>query len=256
MYGVVLMVAMAGGAETPALFHKGCSGYSCSGYSCSGYSCSGYSCSGYSCSGYSSCHGCRGGHKLFGHKSKGCHGGCSGYVSCYGSSCYGSGYAPSCYGSGYAPVGGGCYGSSAVVVPGAIGGGCYGAPMVAPQGVIQPGVVHPEHKAAPPVKGKDAEKLKKPPVDNDETAEAAPARITITVPSDARVSIDGTMTVSTQTTRVFESPTLLPGKSYTYTFQAEFVRDGQNVVVTREVQVKAGSDVSVSLENATAVASR
>src|ERR1700722_19846309 len=64
MYSVVLMVAMAGGAETPALFNNSCHG--CCGYSCSGYS---YSCSG--CCGYSSCHGCRG-FSLFG--GKGCHG--------------------------------------------------------------------------------------------------------------------------------------------------------------------------------------
>ena len=36
----------------------------------------------------------------------------------------------------------------------------------------------------------------------------------------------------------------------------EFVRDGKTVVVTREVSVKAGSNINVSLENATEVASR
>ena len=46
------------------------------------------------------------------------------------------------------------------------------------------------------------------------------------------------------------------GKSYSYTFKAEFVRDGKNVVVTRNVEVKAGSDITVSLESETAVASR
>jgi len=116
-----------------------------------------------------------------------------------------------------------------------------------------PGTIVPEQKVMP--KGKEVEKLKKPPVSN-ETVEAAPARITITVPSDARVSIDGTATISTETTRTFESPILMTGKSYTYTFQAEFVRDGKNVVVTRNVQVKAGSDITVSLESESAVASR
>jgi uncharacterized protein (TIGR03000 family) len=119
--------------------------------------------------------------------------------------------------------------------------------------MMAPGAVVPEQKVMP--KGKGVEKLKKPPVDN-ETSEPAPARITITVPSDARVSIDGTATVSTETTRTFESPILMTGKSYTYTFKAEFVRDGKNVVVSRNVQVKAGSDITVSLESETAIASR
>ena len=231
MYGVVLMVAMAGGAETPALFNRGCNGccgavsYSCCGYSCHGgctgkapkmkhkscHGCSGSSCHG--CSGYSSCHGCSG--------YSSCHG-CSGYSSCHGCSGYSS-----CQG---APV------------------GCYGAPVVT-YPVVPVTPVDPK----PPVKGK-IEKLKKPPVDNETIS--APARITVTVPSDARLSIDGAMTVSTETTRVFESPILVGGKSYSYTFQAEFVRDGKNVVVTREVKVQAGSEITVSLENASVVASR
>ena len=222
MYGVVLMMAMAGGAETPALFNRGCKG--CSG--CSGtvtYSCSG--CTGYSCSGCSGCSGHRT-HKW--KRSKGCCGyaTCCGYVTCCG-----------------APVVA-CCGSPVV--------SCYGSPVMShPAPVIS----HPVTPIVPPVDGKKIEKLKKPPVDN-ETVEAAPARITITVPSDARVSIDGTMTTSTETTRTFESPILLNGKSYSYTFKAEFVRDGKEVVVTREVSVKAGTDVTVSLENPSVVASR
>ena len=70
------------------------------------------------------------------------------------------------------------------------------------------------------------------------------------------MSIDGTMTVSTETTCDFESPILVGGKSYSYTFQAEFVGDGKEVVVTREVKVKAGTEVTVSLENSSVVASR
>ncbi len=217
MYGVVLMMAMAGGAETPALFNRGCKG--CSG--CSGtvtYSCSSSSCYG----------GCKG-HRM--HKAKSCKG-CCGYVTCCG-------YATCCGAPAVA-----CYGAPAV--------GCYGSPVMShPAPVIS----HPGTPVGPPVDGKKIEKLNKPPVDN-ETVEAAPARITITVPSDARVSIDGTMTTSTETTRTFESPILQNGKSYSYTFKAEFVRDGKEVVVTREVSVKAGTDVTVSLENPSVVASR
>ena len=220
MYGIVLMVAMTGGAETPALFKsKGCCGtvtHSCCGTSCCGTRT----------------------HKW--HKSKGC---CGSY-SCCGAPVYSCCGAPvaSCCGS--APVG--CYGAPAT----------YGTPVPygAPAMEVPPMIV-PEIKKMPEIKGKEVEKLKKPPVSN-ETVEAAPARITITVPGDARVSIDGTATVSTETTRTFESPVLTAGKSYSYTFTAEFVRDGKNVVVTRNVEVKAGSDISVSLENETVVASR
>jgi len=250
MYGIVLMAAMAGGAETPALFNKnkGCSGcYGTVSYACSGHSCSG-------CSGYVPSCGCSGRKGLFGKKHKGCSGcsGCSGYVSCHG--CYGG--HVSCYGGHVS-----CYGAPAVSYAPAVG--CHGGPVIVPGAPIitqpAPGPKPMPGGAQPPVKekgkGKEIEKLKKPPVDN-ETTEAAPARITITVPGDARVSIDGAATTTTDTTRTFESPTLVPGKSYTYTFQAEFVRDGKNVVVTREVKVRAGVEVEVSLENETAIASR
>ena len=219
MYGVVLMVAMAGGAESPALFNRGCGG----GSGCSGavsHACGGHSCSG--------CSGCKG-HRV--HKSK--HKGCCGVpvVNCCG-----------------VPVVG-CCGAPVV--------GCYGAPVAPPMISHPPITIVPEEKSIEPKKlpGKEVEKLKtKPKGVENETA--APARITITVPSDAQVSIDGTATVSTETTRTFESPILMAGKSYTYTFQAEFVRDGQTVVVTREVKVQAGSEISVSFENASVVASR
>jgi len=236
MYGVVLMVAMTSGAETPALFNrnKGCSG--CCGTVAS--------------SGCSGCSGCSGRKGLFGKKHKGCSGcsGCSGYVACSGSgSCYGGGYggcygsgSGSCYGGGYAAPAGGCYGAPVVTYP-----------QVAPE---QPIVPMPSDKGKEGKGKKGVEPLKKPPVDN-EIDESTSARITITVPSDARVSINGTVTTTTDTTRTFEFPGLESGKSVSYTFQAEFVRDGQNVVVTREVEVKAGISLEVSLEN-NAVASR
>jgi len=236
MYGVVLMVAMTSGAETPALFNrnKGCSGC-CGTVATSG------------------CSGCSGRKGLFGKKHKGCKGcsGCSGYVACCGApavSCYGG-----CYG---APVVS-CYGAPAVGCYGAPAVGCGGAPMVTypPVAPVQPIVPMPTDKGKDGGKGKKGvEPLKKPPVDN-EIDETTSARITITVPSDARVSINGTVTATTDTTRTFEFPGLESGKAVSYTFQAEFVRDGQNVVVTREVQVKAGISLEVSLEN-NAVASR
>src|SRR5438046_1516147 len=82
MYGVVVLMALSSGAETPDLFNRGCNG--CKGSSCHG--CCGtvvsHGCSS-SCHGCSSsCHGCRGG--LFGrHKNKSCHG-CNGCNGCHG----------------------------------------------------------------------------------------------------------------------------------------------------------------------------
>jgi uncharacterized protein (TIGR03000 family) len=286
MYSVVLMVAVAGGGDVPAgLFSHGCGGcYSscaCSGYGCdgcygcsgcSGYGCSGcFGCSGYGChgcSGYSSCHGCHGGHKGFlggmfkrhgCHGCGGCHGchgchGCSGSYGCHGCSGYACGGCGGCYGSGYACGGcGGCGGGYGYGCAGYACNGCAG-------GVVAP--------AMPAVEGKKAIEEKKDDKkvedkndkkdDGDASAQAAPATIVVSLPADARLTIDGTATRSTSSRRVFISPKLAPGMEYRYTLRAEYTRAGEPVVVTREVRVRAGAEARVTLaENGLAgVASR
>jgi len=215
-------MALSGGAEAPDC-HKSCSG--CSG--CSGYvsTCSG--CSG-SCHGgghslfgghKSSCCG-GGGHSLFGGHKSSCHGGsgCSGYSAC-------SGYI-GCSGSigcsGYS----GCYGSS-----GCTGYmGCAGGAMMPPP---------------PPPKGEklDMPKEKKDEKKKDEVS--APATIVLSLPADAKVSIDGVATSSTSASRTFLTPELLPAKEFVYVLSAEIVRDGQTLKVSEQVTVRAGEETRV-----------
>ncbi len=78
-------------------------------------------------------------------------------------------------------------------------------------------------------------------------AEPAPATIRVTLPSDAQLTINGSPTRSTSAYRVFVSPPLAAGGSFTYTFKAEFVRDGKIVNVSQEVLVRAGRETDVSL---------
>jgi uncharacterized protein (TIGR03000 family) len=112
MYSIVLMVALSGGADTPALGHHGCNG-GCYG-GCYG------GCSG-GCYGgcYGGCNGgCHGGHHGHRghhghHRNHGCHG-CNG--GCYGG-CWGG-----CYGGCTGVVYSGCCGCTGGYV------GCYGTP--------------------------------------------------------------------------------------------------------------------------------
>jgi uncharacterized protein (TIGR03000 family) len=248
MYSMVLMLAMASASDTPA-FGKGCSGcwsscYGCSGscsgcwsscYGCSG-SCSGCwsschgSCHGSSCHG-SSCHGCCGG-RFFGmmHKHSSCHGCCGG--SCYGSSCHGS-CMGSCYGSScHGSCMGSCYGSSC---HGSCMGSCYGC---------HGGVVVP---AAPVVVPAEAPKAEMKKADA-----AAPAKILVSVPADAKLFVDGVATKATTTERSFVTPELPAGKSFSYTLSVEIVRDGKTLTTSEEITVKAGETTSVKLNPAAA----
>jgi len=222
MYSVVLLMALTSGGDAPALGGRGgcCGGYGgC--YGCSG-----------GCHGGG--HGCRGGH----HRSHGC---CGGYSGCYG--CYGGNFGCSggCYGSGHGCRGGhhrshGCCGCCG----GSYGGnyGCYGGNFggLGCVGGVGGVIVPPVAPTTTP---------KKTSLEN-----SAPATLIVSVPADARLSIDGEATTSMTTQRVFVSPALNFGREYHYTLQAEFVKDGKKVTLSKEVAVQAGEETRVSFSAA------
>ncbi len=79
---------------------------------------------------------------------------------------------------------------------------------------------------------------------------AAPATLIVSVPAEAKLSIDGEATTSTATQRVFVSPALNFGREYHYTLKAEFQKDGKKVSLSKEVAVKAGEETRVSFDAA------
>jgi uncharacterized protein (TIGR03000 family) len=87
---------------------------------------------------------------------------------------------------------------------------------------------------------------------------AAPATIIVNLPANARLTIDGVVTTSVSARRVFESPALEAGKTYSYTLKAELNQDSNTVVVSKNVTITAGAKVEVTLSaaDASAVASR
>jgi uncharacterized protein (TIGR03000 family) len=213
MYSVVLMAALTTGMDLPDRGCRGCRG--CCGC-CGG--CYGGGCYGGGCYGGGYGGGCMG----YG-------GGCMGYGGGYGGGCMGYGggcYGGGCYGGGY---GGGCY------------GGGYGGGMMMGGGMIMQGTVQPAGEKAP-----------KPKEKRDESLAPAPAVILVSLPTDAKLLIDNEATSSTGTSRVFQSPTLNPGKEYQYTLKAEVVRDGKSVKAEQVVTVKAGQTTPVTLTLPTA----
>jgi uncharacterized protein (TIGR03000 family) len=229
MYSVVLMMALTGGADAPAFGHHGCNGGGCYGGGCYGGGYSAGSCYGGGCTGG----GCHGGGGLFRHRrSRGCCG-CSG-GGCYGGGCYGSGYGGCCGTVSYGCTGGGCYGGTVIM-----GGGATG------------GTTGPKTGD-----GKTPEKIGKPK-DGKSSMVPAPAIIVVSLPAQAKLTIDDLATKSTSAVRAFASPALTPGKQYYYTLKAEIVRDGRPVIDTQRVQVRAGEQTQVTFNlTAEAVASR
>jgi uncharacterized protein (TIGR03000 family) len=64
--------------------------------------------------------------------------------------------------------------------------------------------------------------------------------LTVQVPAAAEIWFQGTKTTQKGPVRLFESPPLKPGKTYTYTIRARWTDNGRPIEQTREVAVHAG----------------
>lgn len=80
------------------------------------------------------------------------------------------------------------------------------------------------------------------------------AKLHVTLPADATLTIDGNPTGSTSEYRIFRSPSLPQGKIFHYELKATVVRDGKTETVTKKVAVRAGEDTRVQIELPEAVA--
>lgn len=76
---------------------------------------------------------------------------------------------------------------------------------------------------------------------------AIEARIIVHMPPQAALLIDDQPTMQRSSTRIFSTPPLEPGKTYTYTLRAELNRDGRFVSQTKKVEVRAGQPSEVTL---------
>jgi uncharacterized protein (TIGR03000 family) len=81
------------------------------------------------------------------------------------------------------------------------------------------------------------------------TPAGAPARITVTLPADARLFVDDVACNLTSGTRSFDTPKLDPGREYSYVLKAEVERDGKMRTDTRRVVFQAGKQVAVDFRS-------
>lgn len=77
----------------------------------------------------------------------------------------------------------------------------------------------------------------------------APAKITVKLPSEAKLFVDDVACNLTSDTRNFETPKLQSGKKYSYTLRAELPRDGRTIKAERKVVMTAGEAITVNFED-------
>ena len=104
--------------------------------------------------------------------------------------------------------------------------------------------------------GKEPEKIGAPKAPKKETRGPASATIIVSLPADAKLIVDDTVTTSTSASRVLTTPELGLGQDYHYNLKAEVVLDGKTVTVAKQVAVRAGEQTSVSLFPETSLAQR
>ena len=79
------------------------------------------------------------------------------------------------------------------------------------------------------------------------SSEAQTATIVVHLPTDAKLTIDGAPTKSTSAERSFITPPLEDGKTFSYIFEAQFVRGNQTIRVTEKVPIRAGGNAVITL---------
>jgi uncharacterized protein (TIGR03000 family) len=84
--------------------------------------------------------------------------------------------------------------------------------------------------------------------DRDESRAEAPATFVVSLPADARLTVNGATTKSTSATRTFVSPPLPAGSTFYYRLKAEMMRDGKPITSTRRIAVRAGEETHVTLD--------
>ena len=87
-----------------------------------------------------------------------------------------------------------------------------------------------------------------PSIKRSLSEKADAARISVQLPADAQLWIDGQPTTQTGVVRTFETPgSLQPGRSYTYKLVAQWVENGQTVTRERDVSFQAGGQTVVNM---------
>jgi len=83
---------------------------------------------------------------------------------------------------------------------------------------------------------------------------AEPARLTVELPEDAKLYVDGNLTKGNGASRNFHTPELAKGSSYFYELKAEIVVNGETVVEEKRLVVRAGDTLSESFSKLFAAA--
>jgi uncharacterized protein (TIGR03000 family) len=120
----------------------------------------------------------------------------------------------------------------------------YGEPSIIHEGAPATPTPATPTPAVPPAEGEQG----LPTPAQQTSVEAASALLSVQVPADARVRVNGIPTRSTGELRRYVSRDLAPGFRYTYEVTAEVERNGQPVTQTKTVHLRAGEEIALAFD--------
>lgn len=112
--------------------------------------------------------------------------------------------------------------------------------------VIESAPVESESKK--PAAEPNAKEAVKPPQNNDSANHSHKVYLTVEVPTDAKVFVNGKPTTTRGTTRTYVSSGTRSGQQYKYEIRAELDQDGTNQVESQVVYAGAGDHPTVKFE--------
>lgn len=120
------------------------------------------------------------------------------------------------------------------------------APAPAPGAMPEPGATPTLPTPNEPTPATPAPEVPTPPTTTSSATPETSGVLTVWVPYDAKVTINGRATSCTGSRRQFVSYGLNPGFSYKYEIHAEVIRDGKLVEDNRTVTLTAGQTTAVA----------
>lgn len=82
------------------------------------------------------------------------------------------------------------------------------------------------------------------------------ARVTVKLPSDARLWVENVLCPLTSGERTFNTPTLQPGRQYFYTLKVEVNRNGRALSENRRVYLSGGQQITVDFTTVNTASAR
>jgi uncharacterized protein (TIGR03000 family) len=171
-------------------------------------------------------------------RPRACRRACVGYCGWYRAGCgWGCGYSCGCgYDVGYSP----CCTDTPVTGGTAVPSSGDQMPTPAKKPVVEPPQAMPDELGPTPAAPKAPTTPTPPKPKAASTSAENSGVLTVWVPYDAKVTVNGRETKSAGSRRQFVSFGLQPGLTYKYVVKAEVVRNGQIVEDTRTVSLTAG----------------